>query len=155
MGLLFASAFRSSRAGNRGVYQGELYAGERNITGWAPVVATSGLQWSPMITIDVNNVRRYYTLVIKSFADRQTEQFYVSGRSRHVPPGLRRVAMRKLFQLEYARDINDLVSPPGNRLETLKGDHEGQYSIRINDQYRLCFEFKGGDAYNVEIVDYH
>lgn len=109
----------------------------------------------PIITIDVNNVKRYYTLVIKSFADRQTEQFYVSERSRHVPPGLRRVAMRKLFQLEYARDINDLVSPPGNRLETLKGDHEGQYSIRINDQYRLCFEFKGGDAYNVEIVDYH
>ena len=93
--------------------------------------------------------------MIKSFADRRTEQFYVSGRSRYVPPGLRRVAMRKLFQLEYARDINDLVSPPGNRLEILKGDREGQYSIRINDQYRLCFEFKGGDAYHVEIADYH
>ncbi|MFZ0311100.1 MAG: type II toxin-antitoxin system RelE/ParE family toxin [Candidatus Korobacteraceae bacterium] len=93
--------------------------------------------------------------MIKSFADRQTEQFYVSGRSRHVPGSLRRVAQRKLFQLEYAREISDLASPPGNHLEALKGDRTGRYSIRINDQYRLCFEFKGGDAYNVEIVDYH
>jgi proteic killer suppression protein len=93
--------------------------------------------------------------VIKSFADRQTEQFYVSGKSRSIPSGVRRVAMRKLFQLEHAQVISDPGSPPGNRLEALKGDREGQYSIRINDQYRLCFEFKGGDAYNVEIVDYH
>ena len=71
------------------------------------------------------------------------------------PPICSRVAKRKLFQLEYAREIGDLASPPGNRLEALKGEREGQYSIRINDQYRLCFEFKGGDAYNVEIVDYH
>jgi proteic killer suppression protein len=94
-------------------------------------------------------------VVIKSFADRQTEQFYVSGKSRYIPASVRRVAMRKLFQLEYAREIGDLASPPGNRLEALKGDREGQYSIRINDQYRLCFEFRGGDAYEAEIVDYH
>jgi len=93
--------------------------------------------------------------VIKSFADRQTEQFYVLGKSRYIPPNLWRVAMRKLFQLNYSRDIADLASPAGNRLEALKGDRQGQYSIRINDQYRVCFEFRGGDAYNVEIIDYH
>ena len=64
-------------------------------------------------------------------------------------------AKRKLFQLEYARQLSDLAAPPGNRLEALKGEREGQYSIRINDQYRLCFEFRNGDAYEVEIVDYH
>lgn len=93
--------------------------------------------------------------MIKSFADRQTEQFYVLGKGRYVPANLRRIAQRKLFQLEYAREIGDLASPPGNRLEALKGDRAGQYCIRINNQYRICFEFKGGDAYHVEIVDYH
>jgi proteic killer suppression protein len=107
------------------------------------------------ITIDVNNVQRYATFVIKSFADSQTEQFYVSGKSRRLPVNLLRVAKRKLFQLEYARQLSDLAAPPGNRLEALKGEREGQYSIRINDQYRLCFEFRNGDAYEVEIVDYH
>lgn len=104
---------------------------------------------------DVNNDQRYALLVIKSFADLQTEQFYVSGKSRRLPANLRGVAKRKLFQLEYARYLSDLASPPGNRLEALKGEREGQYSIRINDQYRLCFEFRNGDAYNVEVVDYH
>jgi proteic killer suppression protein len=94
-------------------------------------------------------------LVIKSFADPGTEQFYVSGKSRSIPANLRRVAKRKLFQLEYARELDDVRSPPGNRLQALTGDREGQYSIRINDQYRLCFEFINGDAYKVEIVDYH
>jgi toxin HigB-1 len=93
--------------------------------------------------------------VIKSFADSQTEQFYGSGRSRRLPASLHRVAKRKLFQLEFARRLSDLASPPGNRLEALKGEREGQYSIRINDQYRLCFEFRNGDAYDVAIVDYH
>jgi|HubBroStandDraft_6_1064221.scaffolds.fasta_scaffold347729_2 proteic killer suppression protein len=104
---------------------------------------------------DVNNAFRYAIWVIKSFADSQTEQFYVSGKSRWLPVNLRNVAKRKLFQLEYARRLSDLASPPGNRLEALKGEREGQYSIRINDQYRLCFEFRNGDAYKVEMVDYH
>lgn len=94
-------------------------------------------------------------VLIKSFADSATEQFYFTGRSRRVPANVRRVAARKLFQLEYARELSDLASPPGNRLEALKGNREGRYSIRINDQYRLCFEFRNGDAYQVEIVDYH
>ncbi|MGB7555166.1 MAG: type II toxin-antitoxin system RelE/ParE family toxin [Candidatus Korobacteraceae bacterium] len=93
--------------------------------------------------------------MIKSFADSQTEQFYVSGKSKRLSVSLRKIAKRKLFQLEYARRLSDLASPPGNRLETLKGERAGQYSIRINDQYRLCFEFRNGDAYRVEMVDYH
>ncbi len=105
--------------------------------------------------LDVNNGVHYATVVIKSFADAQTEQFYVSGKSRRFPVNLRRVAKRKLFQLDYARLLTDLASPPGNRLEALQGERDGQYSIRINDQYRLCFEFRNGDAYEVEIVDYH
>ena len=94
--------------------------------------------------------------MIKGFADSETEEFYVTGKSRRTPPAdLRKIAMRKLFQLDYACQLSDLASPPGNRLEALKGDREGQYSIRINDQFRLCFEFWEGDAYNVEIADYH
>jgi proteic killer suppression protein len=94
--------------------------------------------------------------VIKSFANRETEEFYLTGKSRKVPPAnLRKVAKRKLFRLEYARQLSDLASPPGNQLETLRGDRQGQHSIRINNQFRLCFEFRAGDAYNVEIVDYH
>ncbi len=94
--------------------------------------------------------------MIKSFADSETEEFYVTGKSRRVPPpGLRKIAKRKLFQLEYARELGDLAAPPGNRLEALKGNREGQHSIRINHQYRVCFEFRDGNAYRVEIVDYH
>jgi proteic killer suppression protein len=93
--------------------------------------------------------------MIKGFRDRRSEEFYLLGGSKGFPANLRRVARRKLFQLEYAKEMHDLSSPPGNRLEALKGEREGQYSIRINDRYRLCFEFRSGDAYNVEIVDYH
>ena len=93
--------------------------------------------------------------MIKSFANAETEEFYSSGKGRRIPPPhLRNAARRKLFQLEYARELGDLASPPGNRLEALKGHREGQYSIRINDRYRVCFQFKDGNAYKVEIVDY-
>ena len=93
--------------------------------------------------------------VIKSFADSRTEGFYISGSSKAVPANIRAAARRKLFQLEHARTLSDLASPPGNRLEVLRGDREGQWSIRINDRYRLCFRFQDGDAYGVAIVDYH
>jgi toxin HigB-1 len=93
--------------------------------------------------------------VIKSFADARTEAFYISGKSKHLPGSMRNVAKRKLFQLEYARSLTDLASPPGNHLEALRRSREGQHSIRINDQYRVCFEFRDGNAYRVEIVDYH
>ncbi len=93
--------------------------------------------------------------MIKSFADDRTKQFWETGRSRGVPPNLRRVALRKLLMLDAATTLEDLKVPPGNRLEPLRGDREGQYSIRINDQYRICFAWRDGDAHQVEIVDYH
>lgn len=79
----------------------------------------------------------------------------MEDRSRRLPASLRRVALRKLQMLNAAAVLNDLGVPPGNRLERLRGDREGQCSIRINDQYRVCFEWREGNAYNVEITDYH
>jgi proteic killer suppression protein len=92
--------------------------------------------------------------VIKSFRSRETEQLH--GRER-VKRFLRfeRVAQRKLRQLDIATELRDLSSPPGNNLEALKGDRRGQHSIRINQQWRICFVWRNGDAYDVEIVDYH
>jgi len=91
--------------------------------------------------------------MIKRFRDRDTELIF----NREVVPRLRqieRVALRKLRQIDSASRLNDL-SLPGNRLEALKGDRRGQHSIRINDQFRICFVWRGGDAFEVEIVDYH
>jgi proteic killer suppression protein len=93
--------------------------------------------------------------VIKSFADERTAEFYLLGKSKYFPSSLAGAVRRKLFQLDHAKELKDLASPPGNHPEALRGDREGQHSIRINDRYRLCFEFKGGDVHNVEIVDYH
>jgi proteic killer suppression protein len=94
--------------------------------------------------------------VIKSFADASTEQFWETGKGKGFPPAtLRRVALRKLEMVNDATSLNDLVVPPGNRLEPLHGDREGQHSIRINDQFRVCFVWRDGNAYEVEIVDYH
>jgi proteic killer suppression protein len=92
--------------------------------------------------------------LIASFADRDTEQLAESVPVRRFR-AIERVARRKLKQLKYAKDLSDLAIPPGNRLEALTGDRLGQYSIRINDQYRLCFQWKEGYAHNVEIVDCH
>jgi toxin HigB-1 len=94
--------------------------------------------------------------VIKSFADRLTEHFWQTGKGRDIPPpDLRRVALRKLVMIDDAADLRDLLVPPGNRLEALSGGRKGQHSIRINDQYRICFVWRDGNAYEVEIVDYH
>ena len=94
--------------------------------------------------------------MIKSFADPQTHRFWATGKSRGRPPAnLRRVALRKLLMLDSAGALEDLHVPLGNRLEPLKGDRRGQHSIRINDRYRICFVWRGGDAYDVEITDYH
>ena len=92
--------------------------------------------------------------MIKSFKDGETERLYETGRSRRFA-AIRKVALRKLDMLNAAREVMDLRSPPGNRLEALKGDRKGQHSIRINDQWRLCFVWSGHDAEDVEIVDYH
>lgn len=98
---------------------------------------------------------RYYCSVIKSFADRETKRFFETGRSRRIPPDVTRRALRKLEYVDLATDINDLKVPPGNRLHALIGERKGQYSISINDQWRICFKFERGDAYDVEICDYH
>lgn len=93
--------------------------------------------------------------MIRSFASSETERFFVTGRSRRLPPEIRARAAMRLTQLNAAARIDDLRFPPSNRLEALKHDRKGQWSIRINDQWRLCFRFVGSDAFDVEIVDYH
>jgi toxin HigB-1 len=94
-------------------------------------------------------------VMIKSFADRETEKLFRGRKSRAVPTQVRERALSKLLVLNAATDVEDLRAPPGNRLEKLRGNREGQWSIRINQQYRVCFSFEGGDAHDVEIVDYH
>lgn len=92
--------------------------------------------------------------MIRSFRDRDTEDlFHREASQRWV--GIARIALRRLRLLHRARTIADLRVPPGNHLEALKGERKGQYSIRVNDQYRVCFRWKDGDAYDVELVDYH
>ena len=93
--------------------------------------------------------------MIKSFADRETRKVWERAPSRAVPGNLQRKALQKLVQVDFAGDLGDLRVPPGNRLEKLSGDRKGQHSIRINAQYRVCFVWRDGDAYDVEIVDYH
>lgn len=93
--------------------------------------------------------------MIRSFADAETQRFYATGKSRRYPPAIQTRAVMRLTQLDAATQPGDLRLPPSNRLEALKGARNGQWSIRINDQWRLCFRFESGDAFNVEIVDYH
>jgi proteic killer suppression protein len=93
--------------------------------------------------------------MIKSFADKETEGLFHGRSARKMPSQIQRGAQRKLRQLNAAKALHDLSVPPGNRLEALKGDRAGQHSIRINDQWRICFVWSGGDAERVEIVDYH
>jgi toxin HigB-1 len=91
--------------------------------------------------------------VIKTFANRETAEIWRTGRTRGAPPP--GVTRRKLTLLDAATELGDLRSPPGNRLEKLHGDRQGQHSIRINDQFRICFHWRDGEAYEVEITDYH
>jgi len=93
--------------------------------------------------------------MIRSFKCKETELIFSRQRSRKLPPEIQQVALRKLRMINRAMTLNDLRVPPANHLEKLKGDREYQYSIRINDRWRVCFEWLEGDAYNVEIVDYH
>ena len=93
--------------------------------------------------------------MIRSFKSKESEKIFARVRSRKLPQDIQQIAYRKLRMLNNANSINDLRSPPANRLEKLSGDREGQHSIRINAQWRICFEWHDGDVYNVEIVDYH
>jgi len=93
--------------------------------------------------------------VIESFADRDTEKVFRRERVGRFSPALQRAALRKLLILDAAESLGDLRVPPGNRLEKLSGNRQGQHSIRINDQWRICFAWKDRDAHDVEIADYH
>ena len=93
--------------------------------------------------------------MIKSFKNKETEKIYSREVSLKLPRDIQQVALRKLRMINNAKNLKDLRIPPANRLEKLSGNREGQHSIRINDQWRICFVWRDGDAYNVEIADYH
>ena len=93
--------------------------------------------------------------MITAFACGETERVFRGQRSRKLPPDIQNTARRKLEYLHRARTLRDLLAPPGNRLEGLQGDRSGQHSIRVNDQWRICFVWHSGNAEQVEIVDYH
>ena len=93
--------------------------------------------------------------VIKSFADKRTDRLFEREPVRSLPASLLRVMLRKLVVVDAAEELGDLRIPPGNRLERLKGERAGQYSIRINEQWRVCFRWEDGDAHDVQVVDYH
>lgn len=106
--------------------------------------------------LDFSNALRYSdSALIASFKDASAKELYETGRSRRIPTAIQRVALRKLKYLNNAADLNDLRVPPANRLEALSGERRGQHSIRINDQYRICFVWENDQFHEVEIVDYH
>jgi proteic killer suppression protein len=93
--------------------------------------------------------------VIRSFRDSEARKIFERSRSRRFSPSVQKLALRKLLMVDAAESLDDLRVPPGNRLEKLKGKREGQHSVRVNDQWRVCFIWKDGDAHEVEVVDYH
>jgi toxin HigB-1 len=93
--------------------------------------------------------------MIKSFADRRTQELYVTGKAKRFPPDVAIWVARKLEYVDLATKLDDLKVPPGNRLHALEGDRKGLYLIAINDQWRICFRFVDGNAYDVEVCDYH
>jgi proteic killer suppression protein len=93
--------------------------------------------------------------MIVSFKSKEAESIWNGFFARKIPPNIQDLIRRKLRMINNSHGLNDLRIPPSNRLEQLKGDRKGQYSIRINDQWRICFEWINGNAHNVEIVDYH
>ena len=109
----------------------------------------------PIISLDDNIQTRYYTHVIKTFKCKETEKLFYGHFSRKLPQAVQRVAAIKLNVLNAATILETLRVPPSNQLEGLHHDREGQHSIRINKQWRICFVWSGSDAFDVEIVDYH
>ena len=93
--------------------------------------------------------------MIAGFGDADTEKLWKTGRCKRLPAQLNRQALKRLYMLNAALALENLTVPPGNRLEKLRGDRDGEYSIRINDQYRICFVWRDGNAHDVEVVDYH
>ncbi len=93
--------------------------------------------------------------MIRSFKCKETEKIWKQHFSKKFPISIQKIALRKLFMIQRAKELNDLRVPPANKLEKLKGDRKEQYSIRINDQFRICFIWNNSDAFDVEIIDYH
>lgn len=107
------------------------------------------------IRIDIYTRNGYNEYMIKTFTDRETEKIYNQTFSKKLPQAIQRIALRKLIMIDNAKCLEDLRVPPANHLEKLDGNREGQYSIRINDQYRICFRPDGNNFSDVEIVDYY
>ena len=108
------------------------------------------------LPLDAYDAPRYGCMrMTRSFACAETERLFHDEASRKLPNQIQRTARRKLLLLDQARQLNDLRAPYGNHLEALKDDRKGRHSIRVNDQWRVCFRWEGADAFNVEIVDYH
>jgi len=105
--------------------------------------------------LDVWRNALYNKIVIKTFKDEPTQKIYQRQPARKLPPDIQQVALRKLRMINNAISLTDLRVPPANRLEKLSGERAGQWSIRVNDPWRICFEWRESDAYHVEIVDYH
>ena len=101
------------------------------------------------------HVTDYTWRMIKTFADKETLELYETGKSKRLPPDIRRRAIRRLEYLDLATGLEDLKAPPSNRFHELQRERKGQYSISVNDQWRICFRFEDGDAYDVELTDYH
>ena len=117
--------------------------------GWRP-------DCSKVVTIDVINKPRYYWRVIRTYQNKKVRGLFENGsRLKGLPGDVQRRVVSRLQMLHAAKKLADLRVPPGNGLESLKGNRKGQHSIRINNQYRLCFVWRRGDAYDVEVVDYH
>lgn len=114
-----------------------------------------GVRLYLIILLDGIIVPRYHCFMIKAFASPETEKITKGQRSHQLPSDIQIVARRKLSYLKNAKTLQDLRIPPANRLEALRGERRGQYSICINDQWRICFVWCNGDAYDVEMVDYH
>jgi len=93
--------------------------------------------------------------MIKNFKSKESEKIFNRKYSLRLPSSIQRTALRKLLMIDAAQTINDLRIPPANHLEQLKGNRRGQYSIKINEQWRICFKWRQGDAYGVKIIDYH
>ena len=93
--------------------------------------------------------------MIKTFANKETQNLFIKGKSKRIPSNLVKRTIRRLEYIHYAKSLNDLKVPPSNRLHALKGDRQGQHSISVNEQWRICFCFIDGDAYDVEITDNH
>ena len=103
----------------------------------------------------VYNITVEVFTMIMSFANKETEKVFNQEFSKKLPEYIQKVALRKLIMINNAKDLNDVRVPPANRLEKLTGNREGQHSIRINNQFRICFRFSNGDFFEVEITDYH